>query len=581
MSKYANVSGPMAPPEPEVVAKIDMPYVERNLPLTFFGVKHSRWTKQDIVEIIEALGGHGSITTNRIELYETVHHRYNPNRILQRTITALGTKAQAAAGQSRKLQEQVREAVQAATTERANLARERRAAAKPKRNFTPERHHVYPVQQVAKRVSEPNYDRWQWQPRANTWRRLNNEIKREEDPDGDADLEHDEDHVPGRRKQGRPTRAEKGMDLDGVDYRWNYKEHRKTQLPDPRRGSGHQSKQAKKDEEDATDDQAVGLFQKAILSTSVGRLEADMGRNRKRQAQLAPDTGKAKRRKTDPSPEAAIHRSGPAELVLGTSTAIRDSVASRLGFEATTFAGAAGHPPCQVCNEDWDPLLQFQVSVATGCNHEPEICLRCWEQHIVSETDTKAWDAITCPHYKCGVMLSHEDMQRFAPTDIFRRYDRYKTNQALQGVPGYRRCAHEGCGSGGFVEGEGATYMKCTHCQRHTCLGCNLIQHYGQTCEEYRTWHAGAERAHAKELKRAEEESAQYLSRNAKTCPNGVCGARIQKATGCDHMTCRVCQHEFCWVCLADFNRIRHVGNHWHERKCPYHFPVTTKINGR
>eukprot|EP01098_Paradermamoeba_levis_P013313 TRINITY_DN604_c0_g2_i1.p1 TRINITY_DN604_c0_g2~~TRINITY_DN604_c0_g2_i1.p1 ORF type:complete len:315 (-),score=77.33 TRINITY_DN604_c0_g2_i1:111-1055(-) len=34
------------------------------------------------------------------------------------------------------------------------------------------------------------------------------------------------------------------------------------------------------------------------------------------------------------------------------------------------------------------------------------------------------------------------------------------------------------------------------------------------------------------------------------TCPNTNCGAPIEKNGGCPHMTCIICNHQFCWHCF-------------------------------
>ena len=65
------------------------------------------------------------------------------------------------------------------------------------------------------------------------------------------------------------------------------------------------------------------------------------------------------------------------------------------------------------------------------------------------------------------------------------------------------------------------------------------------------------------------EATRRWIVQNSKKCPQ--CSCRIEKADGCDHMTCAQCRYEFCWSCLADYNLIRKDGNHRHDTQCKHY----------
>ncbi|KAK7950904.1 E3 ubiquitin-protein ligase [Apiospora aurea] len=77
-------------------------------------------------------------------------------------------------------------------------------------------------------------------------------------------------------------------------------------------------------------------------------------------------------------------------------------------------------------------------------------------------------------------------------------------------------------------------------CGYRFCFGCILSDHQPAPCELVKSW-----------LKKCadDSETANWISANTKECPK--CNSTIEKNGGCNHMTCRKCKHEFCWMCMG------------------------------
>ncbi|KAG0208073.1 hypothetical protein BGX28_000893 [Mortierella sp. GBA30] len=72
------------------------------------------------------------------------------------------------------------------------------------------------------------------------------------------------------------------------------------------------------------------------------------------------------------------------------------------------------------------------------------------------------------------------------------------------------------------------------------CFGCGQCDHQPAPCGLVKLW----------QKKCADDsETANWISTHTKEC--GKCQSTIEKNGGCNHMTCRKCRHEFCWVCMG------------------------------
>jgi len=76
------------------------------------------------------------------------------------------------------------------------------------------------------------------------------------------------------------------------------------------------------------------------------------------------------------------------------------------------------------------------------------------------------------------------------------------------------------------------------------CFGCAIEDdHRPVVCAVAKMW-----------LKkcRDDSETANWIKSNTKECSN--CQSTIEKNGGCNHMTCKKCKHEFCWVCMGPWS---------------------------
>lgn len=132
-----------------------------------------------------------------------------------------------------------------------------------------------------------------------------------------------------------------------------------------------------------------------------------------------------------------------------------------------------------------------------------------------------------------------------------------------------RHCRHPSCGLLLLVDTSNAVRVDdaCGHIDPSTvpqvaicaqghayCLSCDDVAHAPCTCSDWARWkrkvqdeitrHTGAQAGDGMD----DVASALWLSANTKQCPK--CKTAIEKDEGCNHMNCRKCRHEFCWMCM-------------------------------
>ena len=89
------------------------------------------------------------------------------------------------------------------------------------------------------------------------------------------------------------------------------------------------------------------------------------------------------------------------------------------------------------------------------------------------------------------------------------------------------------------------------------CLHCDGSAHAPVSCEAYEQWMTRVReqmKDHGVEgIKDSNDiANALWLAANCKKCPK--CSTPIEKDEGCNHMTCRKCRYDFCWICMQPWN---------------------------
>ncbi|KAK5720764.1 hypothetical protein LTR15_006725 [Elasticomyces elasticus] len=141
----------------------------------------------------------------------------------------------------------------------------------------------------------------------------------------------------------------------------------------------------------------------------------------------------------------------------------------------------------------------------------------------------------------------------------------------MAGDEAFRWYISPGCNSGqDHYDGD---IFRCGSCGHKACAGCNVAWHEDETCEVYqeRIAQENQGRENREQRVRDEEASVETLGRTTKICPNPECRRKLEKSGGCDHFTCKICRHEFCWLCFASQTEIRRIGNTAHTTECKHH----------
>ncbi|EDR12004.1 uncharacterized protein LACBIDRAFT_246915 [Laccaria bicolor S238N-H82] len=207
---------------------------------------------------------------------------------------------------------------------------------------------------------------------------------------------------------------------------------------------------------------------------------------------------------------------------------------------------------CPICFDD-DTSIQ---TLALDCEHT--FCFGCWTAYVNSKIRDEGEHSIRCMAEGCALVAPDPFIRSILIPEpgAPKTWDRFQEllvrqfvacNNDLKFCP-YPSCTNTVSCPSASSKASLATVVPTVSCgalrEHMFCFGCPIeSDHRPVVCGVARMW-----------LKkcRDDSETANWIKSNTKECTN--CQSTIEKNGGCNHMTCKKCKHEFCWVCMGPWS---------------------------
>eukprot|EP01127_Copromyxa_protea_P009739 TRINITY_DN2313_c0_g3_i2.p1 TRINITY_DN2313_c0_g3~~TRINITY_DN2313_c0_g3_i2.p1 ORF type:complete len:1008 (+),score=204.35 TRINITY_DN2313_c0_g3_i2:29-3052(+) len=197
---------------------------------------------------------------------------------------------------------------------------------------------------------------------------------------------------------------------------------------------------------------------------------------------------------------------------------------------------------CPGCLEEFS--LQ-EMSTFPCCHVYCNDCLKSYVELQVSESGGSS--VVSCPGYECAYELDETLVSSLLDSSVYSQYLSFVANTYANKDPQIKWCTAKGCNHAiRKTVNKGLVMCTCGHLQ---CWDCGGEGHWPATCEQQKWWRE----VYCKDDQqiqfesRDEEMSIKWLLRYTQDCPK--CSSPIEKSGGCNHMSCRSCRYQYCWLC--------------------------------
>ena len=187
---------------------------------------------------------------------------------------------------------------------------------------------------------------------------------------------------------------------------------------------------------------------------------------------------------------------------------------------------------CGICLERVDERDFYSL----GCGHS--FCYECVQDYLRLEITEGRVDLLVCPELNCKHVFTESTLHPpLLTADLLAKYRRFRRNRKVSTNSRALWCVTPNCDNVLYTS-ESTMRINCNVCNAQFCAKCRVAWHEEQTCQEYfdasyEEWSKG---------------------RSVQDCPK--CRQTIEKESGCDHITCILCKHEWCWLCRQPYSEL-------------------------
>ena len=184
---------------------------------------------------------------------------------------------------------------------------------------------------------------------------------------------------------------------------------------------------------------------------------------------------------------------------------------------------------CAICG---GMLLEQVKASIQPCDHL--YCKTCFVAYLEQRILDCEVRRIPCPTFECSTILSDDILKFHLSPELYDRYSQYRLNLDIESNPWVHHCPRPDCR--GYDEGGlGKDKLRCNVCGLEYCFYCQEKWHEGKKCKQ-----------------NSDKELDKWARQNGvRFCPN--CRRRVEKTSGCDHMTCLKCRYDWCWECGEEY----------------------------